>query len=221
MHHQRRFHWPEYISCSEVVVRFSDSALAQIVITLKFDRFPADGLAFVPMFVPHPLYSSTPRFTPTTQSPYPVSRASRGWLTHTCTAHLPICHSHAGPIHSRYTLIPAPRLQISEHHPSRARLASWTIPAYPHPRLRSLPTELLSSFENNAASPTSHAPRSSVFVPSSSAGVAAPCRRQRAIEIQHRCRLRQTTPSTQTCPLARPCKTLHGPLHWSCCAASV
>jgi hypothetical protein len=117
----------------------------------------------------HPLCSSTPRLTPTTQSPYPVSRASRGWLTHTCaSANLPQpCRAYPFAVH------PYPCPPSSEHL-SRARLASWTHTSIPTPPATLPPHR--TAFENNAASPTPHAPRSSVFVPSSSAGVAAPCR---------------------------------------------
>jgi len=140
------------------------------VITLKFDRFPAHGLALCAHVRSHPLCSSTPRFTPTTQSPYPVSRASRGWLTHTCaSANLPQpCRAYPFAVH------PYPCPPSSEHHHPEP---DWNPGPYqhnPHPRLRSPPHR--TAFENNAASPTPHAPRSSVFVPSSSAGVAAPCR---------------------------------------------
>jgi hypothetical protein len=154
MHHQRRFHWPGYIGRSEVLVRLSDSAQAEIVITLKFDRFPAHGLALCAHVRSHPLCSSTPRFTPTTQSPYPVSRASRGWLTHTCAS--------AGPIHSRYTLIPAPRLQNTTI-PSQTGILDHTSITHT-PGYAPLPTELLSKTMLPLPRPTSLALASSCLL---------------------------------------------------------
>lgn len=117
---------------------------------------------FVPMFRSHPLCSSTPRFPPTTQSPYPVSRASRGWLTHACTsANLPQpCRAYPFAVHP----YPCPRLQNIHPEPD------WNPGPDQHthtPGYCSLPTELSKTM-------LPHAPRSSVFVPSSSAGVAAP-----------------------------------------------
>ena len=89
-------------------------------------------------------------------------------------AHMRICQSATAMPGLSIRGTPLSLPPVFRTPPSRARLASWTIPAFPHPRLRSPPHR--TAFENNAASPTPHAPRSSVFVPSSSAGVAAPCR---------------------------------------------
>jgi hypothetical protein len=89
MHLQRRFHWPEYIACSEVMVRFSDSAQAQIVITLKFDRFPAHGQAHsCPCSFPPALQLHT---TLDSDHSIPLPRLTRiSGLAH---AHMRICQS--------------------------------------------------------------------------------------------------------------------------------
>ena len=122
---------------------------------------------FVPMFVltrsaaPH--HASLRPLNPLTPSHAHLGAGSR---TH---AHLPQpCRAHPFAVH------PYPCPPSSEHHHPEP---DWNPGPYqhnPHPRLRSPPHR--TAFENNAASPTPHVPRSSVFVPSSSAGVAAPCR---------------------------------------------
>jgi hypothetical protein len=166
----------------------------------------------------HPLCSSTPRFTPTTQTPHPVSRASRGWLAHTCTsANLPQpCRAYPFAVHP-YPCPPVFRTSI----PSQTgRLASWTQTSLPTPPA-SLPPHR-TAFENNAASPTPHAPRSSVFVPSSSAGVAAPCRFSTAGHRDPASMQAQANNAIDAyLPPSRTLQTYRGPLRWSCSAASV
>lgn len=211
MHLQRRFHWPEYIGRSEVLVRFSDSAQAQIAITQKFDRFPVHGLALCAHVRSHPLCSSTPTLHSDHSIPLPRLTSISG-LAH---AHMHICQSATAMpgLSIRGTPLSLPPV-FRTPIPSQTGILDLT--GIPTPRHRSSPPHR-TAFEDNAAFPTPHAPRSSVFVPSSPAGVAAPCRFSTAGHRDPSSMQAQADNAIDAyLPPSKTLQTYRGPLRWSC-----